>query len=564
MSETQRSYTPDSGHTSPHDAQMMGQSLTSNGTESTPHQDQFQGLFAAGVGSPTFEDPGPEHWQPMSIAEAQSALKKFLVARPLDTEKVARWMKMLAAGPSFTVVINTAINVHALQRCVDFPDCFDVRGKLRVPWLHILLKKIKNARSNPKSIPLKPTPLNQTKPPSQARILLGKGSEESRSSPSEIPTEDLCQKCRLRPISDHGQSNTLCSDCAKSPLKSTKAVQKYGKQKNNKRLKMSDNSELVPAVPETPQTSTRLEVRNSRGLSPFRGTRPSDPMELPQSPDPLGFERDAVPSSRKKQDISNKLVIKLSYKEAPSSVPESQDTSILCSPTDPDPRMVAPIRNTSVPDSRIVAPTRSTSVRDSRQLDNYDQVCTNCKRAVCICSPTQKSPQSVKSTSEQPLHNGQSSPTSMATISIEATPLHGRAWLDHEEEICQPLERLTGLLSSYAGTALRLVSATRVPLLDLACIRSEDTKDPLVPILRGLLEIHEGVSIRAHIKSLSLEEEYSMWVKVIMMSLIKHFVFESGSPFEDTTILKKGLSYSKHMSCPIDEQDTNVSRWSLA
>lgn len=129
---------------------------------------------------------------------------------------------------------------------------------------------------------------------------------------------------------------------------------------------------------------------------------------------------------------------------------------------------------------------------------------------------------------------------------IQEMPRYGEDWLDYKK-VRDELNFLSTMTFEYAATAIRKLPDMQVPLLELSFIRDEpSSKDLLVGILRQLLDIHEGVSIRAKIETLRLKPESMVWIQGVLSLLIKQIMFDNGSLFEDASKLKQGLSYSEN------------------
>ncbi|KAE8452471.1 hypothetical protein EG329_000373 [Mollisiaceae sp. DMI_Dod_QoI] len=152
---------------------------------------------------------------------------------------------------------------------------------------------------------------------------------------------------------------------------------------------------------------------------------------------------------------------------------------------------------------------------------------------------------------------------SIAANIIQTLPIYGQDWLDHQDEICRPLAELSGVLSQYIAMAYRAPPPhIQIPFPEMPCIcyESEPSDDPLIPVVRQLLGIREGISITKHIEMICPETENAVWIKGILMFLINQYLFESGSPFEDASTLRKGLSPTGLSSNLIDMivQDTRI------
>ena len=133
------------------------------------------------------------------------------------------------------------------------------------------------------------------------------------------------------------------------------------------------------------------------------------------------------------------------------------------------------------------------------------------------------------------------------------TPEFGKETLD-DDELQQPLKHLTGVILQYINTAHKkpLQPSARTPFLEIPCIRDEthgepaERPKPLLRSLRLMLDVHPGALVKERILSLQLQDQdISMWIGAVLVSLFSEFVFRAGSPFEDATVWRKGLIHGK-------------------
>lgn len=130
------------------------------------------------------------------------------------------------------------------------------------------------------------------------------------------------------------------------------------------------------------------------------------------------------------------------------------------------------------------------------------------------------------------------------------------AWPE-DAEIREPLQALTGILQQYTGTTTMARNHLsqinpHTSILDIPCIRGETlqstgTAHNVIHILRHLLDVPEGVLIRNKVTETKLQHiSCSVCIRGILSYLITNFIFNAGSPFEDTTFWSKVLTDCKH------------------
>jgi hypothetical protein len=152
-----------------------------------------------------------------------------------------------------------------------------------------------------------------------------------------------------------------------------------------------------------------------------------------------------------------------------------------------------------------------------------------------------------------------SAPRNPRTIVPEASANPGPedcAWPE-DAEIREPLQALTGILQQYTGTTTMARNhlsqmSPHTSILDIPCIRGETlqsagTAQNVIYILRQLLNVPEGVLIRNKVTETKLQHlSCSVCIRAILSYLMTNYIFNAGSPFEDTTLLSKVLTDCKH------------------
>lgn len=127
----------------------------------------------------------------------------------------------------------------------------------------------------------------------------------------------------------------------------------------------------------------------------------------------------------------------------------------------------------------------------------------------------------------------------------------GAAWLD-DIELKTHLITLTGLVEQYTNNAGFDFPGPfpRLPILDVLCIQSEEenTTNSLVLTLRKMLDIHEGVSLRAAIQETGQEADKPFWINTVLIFLIEVFIFRNIDPFENPQVLKQSIKYRESAS----------------
>lgn len=129
------------------------------------------------------------------------------------------------------------------------------------------------------------------------------------------------------------------------------------------------------------------------------------------------------------------------------------------------------------------------------------------------------------------------------------------AWPE-DAEIREPLQALTGILQQYTGTTTMSRNHLsqidpHTSILDIPCIRGETLQSAgaarnVIYVLRQLLNVPEGVLIRNIVTETKLQHiSCSVCIRAILSYLITNFIFNAGSPFEDTTLWSKVLTDCK-------------------
>jgi hypothetical protein len=137
--------------------------------------------------------------------------------------------------------------------------------------------------------------------------------------------------------------------------------------------------------------------------------------------------------------------------------------------------------------------------------------------------------------------------------SITRLPKFGNERLD-DDVLRDPLRQLSGLLANYMATASNKPTLPNAwtSIWDNSCVHDEGlgsaagpTK-PIVPLLRKLLDVPEGVSVKEKVENCQLHEyRNSIWLRAILVSLFSDFVFHQGSPYDDDKLLHESLTYGK-------------------
>lgn len=114
---------------------------------------------------------------------------------------------------------------------------------------------------------------------------------------------------------------------------------------------------------------------------------------------------------------------------------------------------------------------------------------------------------------------------------------------------------MSGQLANYIATATNksILPNARMSILDNVCVRDEildpaagPTK-PIVPLLRNLLNVPDGVTIKEKAESCQLHEyRNSIWIRAVLVSVFSDVVFHYGSPFNDDLLLRESLQDSEY------------------
>lgn len=137
--------------------------------------------------------------------------------------------------------------------------------------------------------------------------------------------------------------------------------------------------------------------------------------------------------------------------------------------------------------------------------------------------------------------------------SITRLPRFGNERLQ-DDALRERLRQLSGLLTNYMASANQkpTIPNTRTAIWDNNLVRDEilnsatGLSKSLVPLLRNLLNIPDGVSIKEKVTACELfEYRNPTWIRAILVSLFSKFVFHQSSPFEDDVLLLDSLEYSK-------------------
>lgn len=122
----------------------------------------------------------------------------------------------------------------------------------------------------------------------------------------------------------------------------------------------------------------------------------------------------------------------------------------------------------------------------------------------------------------------------------------GADWLD-DAELRAHLMDLACLVEQYTNSACfdDLGPFQRLPILNVPCIQkeTENSTNSLVSTLRKMLDIHEGVSLRAAIQDTHQELDNAWWINGVLIFLIGEFIFKNKDPFENPQILKQSINY---------------------
>ncbi|KUJ15476.1 uncharacterized protein LY89DRAFT_720013 [Mollisia scopiformis] len=537
--------------------QSVGNIISPNGTRT--HLTEFDGLFNNGDFESSSSIMDPRKLLPLSEAEVRDNLTKANRGNmnPAKPEKVDSDMKVLAGGPPFSQLISIAVKFAATNRCHQLPTCFDARGKLKVPWLYAVGERIREARKEKELAKDRPES-EAASPEEQTR------SNKTRTSRNKslgvrqsdfVPLLDLCVMCGKKPIAPESRDTSSCTSCAE--LIGNPLPRKTSRKLDDKKSKLG-----VDTNPPHHRPSPFQLGRN--GQAP-KSTRPT-PETLSPSPDHLA--PDSRLSQQKSSTSTQKRAI-IILQSSPRSVPESQASF--------DPDFVATqgtlskkVKTQNGGQRNHQSPDFSQARRPSQSITCSGSTCQRSQFSASLLYQTwliriKDAQECLNNTGswfcpdcQQRRPDVPNTQGSNRTESIQNTPRYGQEWLDHQDEICRSLDELSGILSQY--TAMAGLQPYKVAFSDLACVRDEAPGNLAAMVLRQMLDIYSGVSIKGKIESLRIKPENSVWIKGALMLLVKQFVFESGSPFDDSSILTEGLSYAGLSSDMIQMiiQDTRI------
>lgn len=149
----------------------------------------------------------------------------------------------------------------------------------------------------------------------------------------------------------------------------------------------------------------------------------------------------------------------------------------------------------------------------------------------------------------------QSSQDAVTTPLSKLSTKFGRERLG-DEQIIDALECLSSLTFQYAARACNPDGPlhARTPFLELFTIRYEiDLKERdrdvwFLQILRRMLKIEEGISIRQKVQRMQICPERSLWISGLLAYVIAEAIFTTESAFDDTWHILDGLSYCESSS----------------
>ncbi|CZR57992.1 uncharacterized protein PAC_07882 [Phialocephala subalpina] len=566
----------------------MGSS-SSMASTTPPHRDQTIPGLEHNLNLSPVQDPelaivaaneiaNQNSYEPSSLETGiQSELS---LAQSMATDQILR------DGPAYDNVLRAALSFPTTDRNKYFKDysCFDVEGRIKPPWkfVDVLVSRIKQERNKIKLQHAKEreaTVISDAKtPPRQQDSPRPRPSNTQKASrqPAAIQSTravDQRMDCQLNSDFGDGRPKRRCSSCARhSASTPSKASKKYGTQPN-KRLRTSVNTKGDYTREYTSQPTNGAPV--SEDQRPSRHKRSAGPD--PPSPTPTYSNHDeglSLPGPKtaqpKKRASQPKLKVIVSQSNPTSAVSPSHGTE-------------AGIGSGT---RRSKSLTRAGSMIPLATQYHVDTLrgCQVCNMPECICVLAQRPSQTItcsehacsthlfnasslqrmygmqllENAQEQISKTGswscpectqkrsarlQQSPVSAGAYTV-SSPLHGDSFLS-QDEIRRPLNELSGKISQYIKMAFTQPSPyPLVPFTEIPCIRHESSADPLVPVLRRLLNLGDGVSIRVRIEGLHMgPEESAIWIKGVLMLLVCDFIFESGSPFEDAPELTDSLSH---------------------
>jgi hypothetical protein len=132
-------------------------------------------------------------------------------------------------------------------------------------------------------------------------------------------------------------------------------------------------------------------------------------------------------------------------------------------------------------------------------------------------------------------------------------PKCGSETLD-DEEVRQSLNEVWGLIGQYIRMAKKSPSMRMQPLLQIPCVRDEildERYNPLIYVLRRILKVDQGRFVKNAVVDSQLQDlDPSIWMRAVLVFLFYEFIFQSGSPYDDVSIWRKGLVHSwVHPQC---------------
>lgn len=493
--------------------------------------------------------------------------------------------EILRTGPSYDELLEVALSYPVWKRKSFFEEwkCFDAQGRLRKPWrdvdeLTARVAKEKEERTQRQAKEKEDVPINGPQTPRQSpnspQPLQSNSHKASRHSAvvQVAQTMDQCLNCQLDSDFGDGRPKRRCSSCAKlSASTPSKASKNYGAQ-SNKRLKTGANTKqgyiegyALQPTDGAPVSGDQQLSRHKRSAGPGP---PSPALTSLNHENALSLQTpDITQSNRRASRTKLKINILQSGRNSAALSLHGTADGIGSETT------------------RSNSRTRATSIASlptQHALDNL-QTCKTCNMPECTCILARLSSQTItcsehacsthlfNAASLQRIHgirlleeaqeqlsktgswscpectqknnSPQPEPVSAGPYSIQS-PVHGDSFLS-QDEIRRPLNELSGKISQYIHMAFTQPTPyPLVPFTEIPCIRHESSTNPLVPALRRLLNLGDGISIRAKIEGFHMgPEENAIWIKGILMLLVCDFIFDSGSPFEDTPEMTESLSY---------------------
>lgn len=482
-------------------------------------------------------------------------------------------------------IVNAAL-LGCSERHRTLPKCFDNKGRLYKPWAYLKGRteeskqryKTQSLATTKRLVPTKRSPKTTTRdnlhPQPQSFNEAVRPPLPTKHQPKTEDGQAVCEKCltasvELNLVSDGGLMKAICSSCLQadqacsSPLqkKAHQSIKKVETKRDSHRAGQAQSSSIEKLKHSRKEsTGTRRNLRSSPADVQDEGSQTmagSAIAPVPQQPNPEAIvetQRDHAPSPSppkiqvlvpyRAETAHIGFAAQIAHDDIQGGVLRPTVTCRIC----PEGHCSCNIAQGDYQGLRCNDSTCGKGWFSGNYLEEHCGIQLSDAHDARKIYGNWFCPECAYKARRMRNHIGALEPAQFSKI-----PESGKGMFD-DNEVQQPLKRLSGLILQYISTAQTkpLQPSARTSFLEIPCIRDEtyatsvEGSKPLLRSLRFILDVHPGALVKERILSLHLQDQkLSVWICGVIVSLFWEFVFQAGSPFEDAAIWREGLIHGK-------------------